>query len=69
MTTILRFILFFLLAPAIAIVAQAAGAAQDDLHIVDAGIRAESVIDDTQDGGICNYDKRSHKPSMATQRI
>lgn len=56
MTTILRFILFFLLAQAFAIVAQAAGAFQDNFHIVDAGIRAESVILDSGDGGIFNYD-------------
>lgn len=56
MTTILRFILFFLLAPAFAIVAQAAGAAQYDFRIVDVSIRAESVVLECVDSGICNYD-------------
>lgn len=56
MITILRFILFFLLAPAFAIVAHAAGAVQDDFRIVDAGLRAESVIPEGADGKICSYD-------------
>jgi len=56
MTTILRFILFLLLAPAFAIVAQAAGAVQDVFRIVDAGFRAESVVLGSLDGEICSYD-------------
>lgn len=56
MTTILRFILLFLLAPAFAIVAQAAGAFQDNFCIVDAGVRAESAILESLDGGVLNYD-------------
>ena len=56
MISILRCILFFLLAPAFAIVVQAAGAVQDDFRIVDAGFRVETVTLDKLDGGICNYD-------------
>lgn len=56
MTTILRFILFFLLAPAFAIVAQAAGVVQDDFRIVDAVFRAESGILISVHGLNCNYD-------------
>lgn len=56
MTTILRFFLFFLLAPAFSIVVQAAGTFQDDFRIIDAGIYSESVILDSVDGGICSYD-------------
>ena len=52
MTTILRFLLFFLLAPAFAIVTQAAGAVEDDLPVVDFGIRAESVIPESVDAEI-----------------
>lgn len=56
MTTILRFIVFFLLAPAFAIVAQAAGAVQDSFRIVDADIRTKSVILGSLDGEIFSYD-------------
>jgi len=56
MTTIFRFILFFLLAPAFAIVAQAAGAVQDDFRVVDAGNYSDSVILQSVEDGICNYD-------------
>jgi len=56
MITILRFILFFLLAPVVLIVLQAAGAAQDDFHIVEACFQIDSSILDSIDDGICNYD-------------
>lgn len=56
MTTILRFILFILLAPAFAVVAQAAGTFQDDLRIVDTGFQAETVVQVFSEAAICNYD-------------
>jgi len=56
MTTILRFALFFLLAPAFAIVAQAAGSVQVDFCVVGASFQTETVILDTVDGANCNYD-------------
>ncbi|MEO0510062.1 MAG: hypothetical protein AAF065_09415 [Verrucomicrobiota bacterium] len=56
MITILRFILFFLVAPAFAIVAQAAGSLQDDFRILDVDFQAELVALDLTDGEICNYD-------------
>lgn len=56
MITILRFILFFLLTPVFAVVAQAAGAVQDDFRIVDADLRAESVVLGSLDGQTFNYD-------------
>lgn len=56
MTTILHFILFFLLAPVFAIVAQTAGAVQDDFRVVDAGFRAESVVLGSLYGQTFNYD-------------
>ncbi|TVP76011.1 MAG: hypothetical protein EA353_12815 [Puniceicoccaceae bacterium] len=55
-TTILRFILFFLLAPAFGVVVQAAGAVQDGVPVVDAGFQTETVILENVDGGICSYD-------------
>jgi hypothetical protein len=58
MVTILRFILFFLLAPAFSIVAQAIGSAQDDFRIVDIGLWTESLILDSNEGQICSYDSR-----------
>lgn len=56
MATIFRFILFFLLAPAFAIVAQAAGVVQDDFRIVDTVLKAESVILENVDDAIFKYD-------------
>ncbi|TAN84046.1 MAG: hypothetical protein EYR95_18135 [Phormidium sp. SL48-SHIP] len=56
MITILRFILFFLVTPALAIVAQAAGTFQDDFRIVDTGFWTESVIVDCVGDEICHYD-------------
>lgn len=56
MTTILRFILFFLLVPAFAIVAQAAEVFQDDFRIVDADSRNESIILESIGGVIYSYD-------------
>jgi hypothetical protein len=56
MIKILRVILFFLLASAYAIVAQAVGAVQDDFRVVDAGFQAELVDLEGTDGGIFNYD-------------
>lgn len=56
MTTILRFTLFFLLAPVFAIVAQAAGVVQDDFLIVDTGFQTGSVILNSVGDEICNYD-------------
>lgn len=56
MITILRLILFFLFAPAFAVVAQTVGTFQDDFRIVDTDFRTESVILESVDGGICNYD-------------
>lgn len=56
MITILRFILFFLLASGFAVLVKAAGAVQDDFRIVDAGILSESVILGSVDGEICSYD-------------
>lgn len=56
MTTILRFILFFLLAPVFAVVTQAAGAVQDDFRIVNTGLQAESIILNGISSKICNYD-------------
>jgi len=54
--TILRIILFFLLAPVFAILAQAAGTFQDEFCIVDTDSRTESLVLDNTDTEICNYD-------------
>lgn len=56
MVTTLRLILFFLLAPVFAIVAQAAGGVQDDFRIVDIRFQIESVILKSVDCEICSYD-------------
>lgn len=56
MITILRFTLFFLLAPVCAIVAQAVGAFHDDFHTVDTHSAAESIILESVDGEIFSYD-------------
>lgn len=56
MTTIIRFILFFLLAPAFTIVVQAVGSVQNNFRIVDAGFQVVSVIPESVDAEICNYD-------------
>jgi len=58
MTKILRFILFFLLAPTFAIVVQAAGTFQDDSCIVDTSFRTESVVLGCVVGENCYYDSR-----------
>lgn len=56
MNRIFKFILFFLLAPAFAIVAQTAGVVKEDFRVVDAGFSAESVVVGNLDGGVYNYD-------------
>jgi len=56
MTTILRFILFFLLAPVFAIVAQAFGSAHDGFRIVDTGFQIKSLALDRIEGEIFSYD-------------
>lgn len=56
MTTILRFIILFLLAPVFAVVAQTAGSVQADFRVVDTGFQSESVVQEGTAGSICNYD-------------
>lgn len=56
MTTILRFILFFLLAPVFAIVAQAAESVQGNFRIVDTRFQSETTIQDGLSSSQRNYD-------------
>ncbi|MEM9152030.1 MAG: hypothetical protein AAGB19_16460 [Cyanobacteria bacterium P01_F01_bin.3] len=56
MNTMLRLIFLFLLAPAFAIVLQAVDSIQDDFRIVDSVFESESVILESANSRICNYD-------------
>ncbi|MGF1530570.1 MAG: DUF4258 domain-containing protein [Puniceicoccaceae bacterium] len=56
MLMILRFFLFFFLAPVFAIAAQVTGSLQDGISVVNADFRSESVVLEFFEGGFFNYD-------------